>query len=244
MSIDPTRDFKQKKLGRAAQDDRAHPERLRQKVYGRRLGRPLRGSRQDAITDILPAYQIDPETLNTLDCSKVHWLEIGFGSGEHLIWQAEQNKDVHLIGCEPFLNGVSYCVQDIREADLTNISIWPDDARIILNHLPDNSIERLFILHPDPWPKKRHHKRRFIQQDTLSDFARVMKKDAILRMASDHSGVAGWMLEQALEHKAFDWLAETADDWRKRPNAWPQTRYEQKGLEAGRKPYYMQFKRL
>lgn len=240
---DPTR---QKQDG----DHTERPERLRNKVYGRRVARPLRNERQKAVDEWLPLYALTPEDAKTkIKPENKNWLEIGFGNGEHLIWQAEKNSDVHLIGCEPFLNGVSYCVADLHKAGLKNISIWADDARAMINALPDASIERIFVLHPDPWHKKRHHKRRFIQQETLDEFARIMKPGGILRMSSDHPGVAEWMLGQALIHHNFEWFASNKTyastyDWRTRPDDWPQTRYEAKGLKAGREPYYLEFTRI
>lgn len=218
-----------------------HPERIRKRVYGRRLGRPLRQERMDALEKALPKFEITPDTIKDIQHDGPIWLEIGFGNGEHLIWQAKNNPDTLLIGCEPFLNGVSMLLKDAEQEELENIRVWADDAREILEKMPDNSVERLFVLHPDPWPKKRHHKRRFIQTETLNQFSRILKKGAILRMASDHPGVAEWMLEKAVNHPDFDWNAQSCEDWRNRPADWPQTRYEIKGLEAGRKPYCMEF---
>ncbi|MBK67194.1 MAG: tRNA (guanosine(46)-N7)-methyltransferase TrmB [Rickettsiales bacterium] len=228
---DPTRSEEQRK------------ERKR-KVYGRRMGRPLRGDRKKAIEETLPEIEVNLDDLKTLDINNKNWLEIGFGNGEHLVWQSKHNPDVHYIGCEPFLNGVSACAKQIDDEDVTNARIWPDDARMVLENLPNDSLERIFLLHPDPWHKKRHHKRRFLQTEMLTRFAELMKKGAILRMASDDPSMAEWMLEKALNHPSFEWLATSADDWRKAKPDWPQTRYEAKGIEAGRKPYYLEFERL
>lgn len=213
------------------------------KVYGRRIGRTLRGERMEALEKGLPKYELKLEEVESLTANHDQiWLEIGFGNGEHIIWQAEHNPDKLMIGCEPFINGVSYCVRELEEKEIGNVKIWPDDGRAVLEALPDNSLERIFVLHPDPWHKTRHHKRRFIQKETLDHFARLLKPEGLLRMASDHVGMAEWMLEKANEHTAFTWLAETCDDWRKPKADWPQTRYEAKGIEAGRKPYYLEFR--
>ncbi len=228
---DPTRD-----------KQATHRKRFRENVYGRRLARPLRNKRQQALDYGLKNHQIKPDDIKSYDFSKETWLEIGFGYGEHLTWQAEQNPSVSFIGCEPFLNGVSVCMMDLQEKDLTNVKIWPDDARKVLKEIPENSISKLFVLHPDPWPKKRHHKRRFIQAEMLDHFAKIMKDGVILRMASDHKGVAEWMRDKAIEHPLFQQCPENAKDWTKRPENWPQTRYELKGLKAGREPRFMVFK--
>lgn len=231
LTFDPTR------------KEEERPERRRKKVYGRRVGRPLRGDRQNALENKLPLYATTPEEIKKIDASKPYWLEIGFGNGEHLVWQAKHNPEVTIIGCEPFLNGVSYCARDLADNNLKNALLWADDARLLVESLPDNSIERLFVLHPDPWHKKRHHKRRIIQKETLDQFARILKKGSLFRMASDHPGMAEWMLERTLEHPEFTWLAQKAEDWQKAKPDWPQTRYEAKGIKAGRKPYYIEFER-
>jgi len=218
-----------------------HKQRLRDKVYGRRIARPLRVKRQNALDKGLETYQITPKQIKAHDFNQETWLEIGFGYGEHLIWQAENNPSVEIIGCEPFLNGVSVCMLGLIEKDIKNAHIWPDDARKVLNQLPENSISRLFVLHPDPWHKKRHHKRRFIQKEMLDQFSKIMKNGGILRMASDHHGVAEWMRDKALEHPNFEQCPNNAKDWSMRPNDWPQTRYEQKGLDAGREPRFIEF---
>lgn len=221
---------------------KTHKQRFRDKVYGRRLARPLRHKRQSALDKGLKTHQITPDQIASYDFSKETWLEIGFGYGEHMIWQAEQNPHVQIIGCEPFLNGVSVCMLGLQEKSINNARVWPDDGRKILAQLPENSISHLFVLHPDPWPKKRHHKRRFIQTEMLDRFAQIMKDGATLRMASDHEGVAEWMRDIALKHPNFEQYPNNAKDWTKRPDNWPQTRYELKGLDAGRQPRFLMFR--
>lgn len=214
---------------------------IRQKVYGRRIGRPMRTGRLTTLEETLPDYLIEPDHLSPLDGFNSIWFEIGFGNGEHLLWQAQNNPKTLCIGCEPFLNGVTYLLKELEQHPLQNVRVFPDDARLILEALPDQCLDRLFVLHPDPWPKTRHHKRRFIQTEVLNEFSRLLKPGSELRMASDHPGVASWMLEKTFHHPDFEWSAQSCDNWRTRPADWPQTRYEQKGLEAGRKPYYLQF---
>ena len=153
------------------------------------------------------------------------------------------DPDIGMIGCEPFLNGVANLLEHIDQGGQRNIRILANDARPLIDALPDASIGRCFVLFPDPWPKIRHHKRRFIGPENLARLSRVLKDGAELRMASDVMGVAMWMLEHAWRHPDFEWLARTAEDWRTRPDDWPQSRYERKGIEAGRKPVFLRFRR-
>jgi tRNA (guanine-N7-)-methyltransferase len=172
------------------------------------------------------------------------WLEIGFGSGEHLFWQAEHHPDIGFIGCEPFINGVASLLGKIESAGLTTIRIHDGDARDVLAWLPDRSIARIFVLFPDPWPKKRHQKRRLISPETIRQVARVLVPGGELRFASDNGDYAGETLLTILADGAFVWTAECAKDWRERPADWPETRYERKALSAGAKPAYLSFRRL
>jgi len=170
------------------------------------------------------------------------WLEVGFGGGEHLYWQAEHNPDVGLIGAEPYLNGVVKLLSKLAPAPLSNIRTYMGDAREIIDALPDASLGRVFILFPDPWPKTRHHKRRFIQMEMLDALARVMKPGAELRFASDDVGYVEWTLERFMAHPAFAWIATRAADWQTRPADWPTTRYEAKELHG--KPVFLAFSRV
>ncbi|HVM80161.1 MAG TPA: tRNA (guanosine(46)-N7)-methyltransferase TrmB [Stellaceae bacterium] len=172
-----------------------------------------------------------------------YWLEIGFGAGEHLAWQAAQHPEVGFLGAEVFENGVVKLLADIRRRNLTNIRILVDDARLLLAALPDRSLGRAFILFPDPWPKQRHHKRRMVSQATLDALARTLRPGAELRLATDDIGYLRWMLELAPVHPAFEWLVRGPADWRERPEDWPQTRYEQKAIAAGRVPYFLRLRR-
>ncbi|MBS0275203.1 MAG: tRNA (guanosine(46)-N7)-methyltransferase TrmB [Proteobacteria bacterium] len=170
------------------------------------------------------------------------WLEIGFGAGEHLHWQAVNHPRVGLIGAEPFVNGVAKLLSKIEEEPTPNIRIYMDDARDIISALPDASVGRVFVLFPDPWPKVRHHKRRFLQTEMLDQLARVMKPGAELRFASDDAPLLEFTLEILMAHPAFRWTAQCAADWHIRPLDWPQTRYEAKQLHGI--PAFLRFCRV
>jgi tRNA (guanine-N7-)-methyltransferase len=174
---------------------------------------------------------------------KALWLEVGFGSGEHLVAQAAAHPDIGLIGCEPFLNGVANLLEHIDRLAVKNIRIHDADARQVMDALPDASVGRCFVLFADPWPKKRHQERRFIGPANLDSLARILADGAELRLASDDTRLIGWMLEHTWRHPAFIWTAQNAADWRTRPADWPATRYEEKALSAGRQPVFLRFKR-
>ena len=186
--------------------------------------------------------RLDPQALFGSAARDV-WLEIGFGAGEHLAWQAEHHPDVGLLGCEPFITGVARLLGEIAARGLGNVRLLADDARVLLKALPDRSVGRVFILFPDPWPKKRHHRRRIVGSETLRDLARVMRAGSELRIATDHPEYGRWILAHTLAEPAFEWLAGCADDWRRRPSDWPATRYEIKAGAAGRKCLFLRFRR-
>jgi tRNA (guanine-N7-)-methyltransferase len=178
------------------------------------------------------------------------WLEIGFGAGEHLLWQVQHHPDTGLIGAEPYVSGVAKLLSKLsfplsptagRGALMGRLLIHDDDARMILDALPDASLGRVFILFPDPWPKTRHHKRRFIQMESLDALARVMRSGAELRFASDDADYLSWTLERLMAHRAFAWTAARPNDWHTRPADWPQTRYEAKALHGP--PAFLRFVR-
>jgi tRNA (guanine-N7-)-methyltransferase len=224
------------------------PERLIHS-YGRRRGRPLRKGRAASLAELLPRVAIaapqdvrDPPALFAMPVSDV-WLEIGFGGGEHLAWQAYANPSIGFIGCEPYVNGMAALLVRVAEGGLANLRVWPGDAREILPSLPDAGIGRAFVLFPDPWPKARHHKRRLIAPPFLDELARVLRAGAELRLATDDPAYLDWMLERACAHPAFSWTARAPEDWRTRPPDWPATRYEEKAVAGGRKPYFLRFAR-
>jgi len=170
------------------------------------------------------------------------WLEIGFGGGEHLVHQAVRNPQVGIIGCEPYINGVAMLLGRIREAGAGNLRVHPGDARDLFDVLPEGSVERAFLLYPDPWPKKRHHRRRFVTPEHLAPLARVMAPGAIFRVATDIPDYVRQTLEEVPRH-GFAWLAERPRDWREPWEDWHSTRYEQKALREGRVPHYLTFRR-
>jgi tRNA (guanine-N7-)-methyltransferase len=220
--------------------------RRRSELYGRRLGRPLSVSQQNLVETLLPRIglpdgAIDPHSL--FPNARAFALEVGFGGGEHLAAQASAHPDHGYIGCEPFLNGVAKLLTQIEQAKLANVRLYPDDARDVLPRLPTQSLCAVYVLFPDPWPKLRHHKRRFIQTATLDELARVLKSGGDVRVATDHGDYARWTLQHLMADRRFRWTAECAADWRVRPGDWPPTRYEQKALKAGRACVYLRFLR-
>ncbi|OSP56550.1 tRNA (guanosine(46)-N(7))-methyltransferase TrmB [Pseudoruegeria sp. SK021] len=222
--------------------------------YGRLRGKTLRDNQKDYLENDLEAlspgpvdWDVNPDRV-PLDLTARFgdhplWLEIGFGGGEHLAHQAGLNPDVRLIGCEPFVNAVAMLLTKIRRAGLTNIAVHPGDVRDLFDVLPDASIDRAFLLYPDPWPKKRHHRRRFVTREHLDPLARVLKPGAIFRVATDIPDYVRQTLEELMPHPDFDWLAEGPEDWRKPWSDWTPTRYEQKALREGRVPHYLTFQR-
>lgn len=225
-------------------------EVLKEKVrrlFGRRKGRPLRTGQTVLMDELLPrvrvqlpekgvynpfaAFDFVPEAVR---------LEIGFGGGEHLAAQAASNPVVGFFGCEPFVNGVAKLLTQIDQQELKNVRILPDDARLLLDALPDGSLDQCFVLYADPWPKTRHASRRFIGRENLDRLARVIKMGGQLRLATDVAGLAQWMREQTNAHPSFACIY----DGPKAPADWVPTRYEQKGIKAGREPEYLIYRRV
>ena len=222
-----------------------------EKFFGRRAGQSLRRNHTRLVAELLPELRLsdDPAALAEPDrlfgrAVKEVWLEIGFGGGEHLAWQAAHNPDIGLIGAEPFINGVAKLLSHIEEQQLDNVRILDDDVRPRLQQIDDASISRAFLLFPDPWPKSRHHKRRFVNQSNLVQLHRILKPGAEFRVASDIDDYVRWTLREVYSHGGFEWLAETPEDWRCRPPDWPQTRYEAKAEREGRSSAYLRFRRI
>ena len=190
--------------------------------------------------ELLPRLAFDP---GQLPPAGPLWLEIGFGAGEHLAWQAVQNPEVTLVGCEVYRNGIAACLGRVERDSLPNIRIWPADARDLIERMRDASVDRAFLLFPDPWPKKRHAGRRFVAPANLDSLARVLKPGAELRFATDDAVYLQWTLDRLPVHPAFRWRGTGPADWRQRPADWPPTRYEQKAIAEGRKPAYLCFHR-
>ncbi len=228
----------------------------RRNFHGRRQGRPLRQGLKALLRDRLPALSVAWPAGQEIDTARLFepprgeiWLEIGFGGGEHLAWQAARqaalDSDVGIIGAEFFLNGIATLLRALEDqAAAQRVRIYQGDARDLLEALPPASLDRVFILFPDPWPKKRHHKRRIIQAATLDRLAQVMRPGAELRLASDERTYLDWMMVHLAAHRGFEWPAASVADWRCRPADWPPTRYERKALAAGRKMGYLRFVRV
>lgn len=218
------------------------------RLYGRRQGRPLRSIPKRLMADLLPKIAvpkegpIDPAQIFGPTCRQV-WLEIGFGGGEHLVEQAKAHPDCGLIGAEVFLNGLASALRLIEESQVQNLRIHNGDARELLERLPDGSLQRIFLLFPDPWPKLRHAKRRFISDWSLGQFHRLLAPGGELRLASDDPTYKAWMQQHLAGHQGFELLAQGGADWPERPADWPATRYEKKALAAGRKPLFLRFRR-
>lgn len=218
-------------------------------LYGRRKGWKLSPHQSGLVDTMLPALALtlqpgrDPKAYFDTFVDDV-WLEIGFGGGEHLFWQANKNPSVGIIGAEPFIAGMAKLLSKVDAANIANVRLYSDDARDILATLPDGSLGRVFILFPDPWPKTRHHKRRFIQMDMLDELARVLRPGAELRCATDHPGYCDYALERFMAHRAFSWMAKRAGDWKMRPADWPPTRYEAKAIAVQRPCAYLSFIRV
>ena len=221
------------------------------KFYGRRQSRPLNQSRKEALETLLPLLQLDatravsPEQL--FPAAKERWLEIGFGSGEHVSGLMRQHPDHAYIGCEPFINGMAAFLKDIHENPPENgyghIRVFMDDAMMIVRQIDDASLDGMFVLNPDPWHKKRHHKRRIVNAENLDEFARILKPGGKLVMSTDVPYLAEWMLTHAFNHPAFAWTATCAGDWRNAPEGWVHTKYETKGAKGAQKMVYLDFTR-
>jgi tRNA (guanine-N7-)-methyltransferase len=230
-------------------EDELH-QRRRGALYGRRKGKPLSARREGLLEDILPRLQLDlakpaPASLADLFPVPVETvrLEIGFGGGEHLLARAAAEPRTGFIGAEPFINGIAKAVSGIVEASLRNVRLHTDDAALLLDWLPPASLTEVDLLYPDPWPKKRHWKRRFVSPENLARIARVLKPGGLFRFASDVESYVEWTLLRLDETPAFAWTAARADDWRKPWAPWPGTRYERTALREGRVPTYLEFQR-
>lgn len=231
-------------------NNRSRPHR---NFYGRIRGKtlkPLQRTYLDEDLNALSPGPVDWETnpdRNPLDLDqrfggKPVWLEVGFGGGEHLVHQALQNPDVGIIGAEPYINGVAMLLGKIRRANVRNLAVFPGDARDLMDVLPGASIARAFLLYPDPWPKTRHHRRRFVTPEHLEPLARAMQPGAVFRVATDIEDYVRQTLQE-VPKSGFRWTAETPADWRQPWPDWISTRYEQKALREGRRPHYLTFVR-
>lgn len=233
------------------------------KFFGRRKGRTIHCAKSTLLQKFLPQIRILPETnisknMFGAPVQKVY-LEIGFGNGEHLAGQALQNPDTGFIGAEVFQNGVANLlslitgikIKDELPETITlspervdNIRVFDDDMRLLFARIPDNFLDKVFVLFPDPWPKKRHASRRFINPDNLKEIARCLKTGGILRVATDHKVYKHWTLHQMHDCPYFRWTAQCGNDWKHEPADWVQTKYQRKALREGRRPVFLDYEKI
>jgi tRNA (guanine-N7-)-methyltransferase len=224
--------------------------RATEAFYGRRRGKTLRPLQAEALEKGLSRYLIDLSVPSPPDLRKLFAvgvdgirLEIGFGGGEHLFNDAATHPTTGLIGVEPFVNGMAKMMMALAKEPLANVRVFDNDATQLLDWLPEASLDGLALLYPDPWPKKKHWKRRFVNRANLDRFARVLKSGGTFRFASDIDTYVNWTLLRCGAHPAFDWQARSADDWRQPYPDWPGTRYEAKAQRELRQPAYLTFVR-
>ncbi len=221
--------------------------KLELRSFGRRRGRKLSPRQQHLMDTLLPCVAVGPERADVLAALVQQgemWIEVGFGGGEHLVYQARANPQVTLIGCEPFEEGLAKVLTAIEEQGLENIRLYGDDARELLRIMPEGSVRRAFVLFPDPWPKKKHQKRRLVSGPLFDLLARVVVQGGELRIATDIADYARTILMAVQRQSAFEWLAAGGGDWSVRPHDWPETRYEQKARREGRPCCYLRLRRI
>jgi tRNA (guanine-N7-)-methyltransferase len=222
--------------------------------YGRIKGKALNAAQDRYLDEDLPrlsvagiTFEENPERdlldIHQLAGGRPLWLEVGFGGGEHLVHQALNNPDVQFLGVEPYVNGVAMLLGKMRNAGVTNIKLHMGDARNLMDVLPDWSVSKAFLLYPDPWPKMRHHRRRFVTPEHLTPLNKCLKPGAEFRVATDIEDYVRQSLQE-LPKAGFEWLAEGPEDWRAPWGDWISTRYEQKALREDRTPHYMTFRKL
>jgi tRNA (guanine-N7-)-methyltransferase len=210
-------------------------------IYGRRQGRKLSPSRKSLLQDLLPKFQIQVEEGKPypLESASDVWMEIGFGTGDHLMLQASRYPNVLMIGCEPFVNGVGSLLGKMAEADTQNIRIFMEDAKILLRALPDESLGKIFLLFPDPWPKKGHHKRRFVSLETLALLWKKLKVEGTLLIATDHPSYKEWIQENLENFSGFERIWEDAGP----PKLWVTTRFQEKATKEGREAWFVELQK-
>ncbi|MDB2414507.1 tRNA (guanosine(46)-N7)-methyltransferase TrmB [Rickettsiales bacterium] len=208
--------------------------------FGRIQGRKLTAEKQDLIDNLLPEFSIDIEKASNIENIfnnnkfKDYCMEIGFGGGEHLVGIAKTNPDTGFIGCEPFTNGVASCLKQIKSENPDNIKLFHGDARLLIEKLPENSLNRVFILFPDPWPKFKHHKKRIINNELFKSLSRVIAAGGSLEIATDHVEYTQWIEEEISSQIWFLWQDWSKNNPKKPPEDWIETRYQQKALKEGR----------
>lgn len=217
------------------------------RLYGRRQGHKLRAGQSTLVEELLPRVSVPDE--GPLDSralfgdSRPLELEIGFGSGEHLAGQASSRPDHGFIGCEPFLNGVVGALLHVREQQLTNVRLHMGDALTVFDRLPDASLEQVYLLHPDPWPKARHAKRRMMNHGPVDIIAAKLKPGGEFRLGTDDPTYCRWSMMIMNQRRDFEWLAATPEDFLTRPADWPETRYERKARRKGHEVWYFRYRR-
>ncbi|WP_332696049.1 tRNA (guanine(46)-N(7))-methyltransferase TrmB [Bosea sp. (in: a-proteobacteria)] len=221
--------------------DQHDPDRA---FFGRRKGKGLREGQAGQIADALPRLRLPEGELGDLPGLfpvpvEAVRLEIGFGGGEHLLARMRESPQIGFIGCEPFINGMAKFLAVVEREGLRNVRLWDGDAALMLPRLPVGSLDAVDLLYPDPWPKRRQRKRRFVSERTLSLLARALRPGGRFRFASDIDDYVGWTLARLLASADFDWADEAADDWRRPYPGWVRTRYEAKAVKAGRVPSYL-----
>ena len=230
-------------------DDAAH--HAHGSFFGRRKGHKLRPHQADLIENLLPHLSLDitvaaPSAIAELfdPAPRAVRLEIGFGGGEHLVAEARKFPDTVFIGCEPYVNGMAKILAQIEANNIGNIRLLAGDAAELLSWLPAQSLARIDLIHPDPWPKRRHWKRRFVQDATIAAMARVITPGGEFRFVSDIDDYCAWTLWHLLRSADFHWMAERADDWRLPWDGYTMTRYGRKAEREGRVANYLRFERV
>jgi tRNA (guanine-N7-)-methyltransferase len=218
------------------------------RLYGRRSGHKLRKGQSELVEALLPALSVPAEGAITSerlfgDPRPLH-LEIGFGSGEHLAYRADLLPDHGFVGAEPFLNGVVAALAHVRDRRLANVRLHMGDALDVIERLPDASLRFVYLLHPDPWPKARHAKRRMVNHGPLDLIAAKMEPGGEFRLGTDDPTYCRWAMTVMGERRDFEWLAERAADFLTRPGGWPETRYEAKARRQGREVWYFRYRRV
>lgn len=234
------------------------------KFFGRRKGRVIRKTKTTLLEAFLPSLRIneqtafDKQTLFGRPVDQVY-LEIGFGNGEHLAGQAKNNPEIGFVGAEVFQNGVANLLSLITGIKTTdelpenitlepgrsdNIRVFDDDIRLLFERIPNDFLDKVFILFPDPWPKKRHASRRIVNPENLAAIARILKKGGILRIATDHKVYKSWVLHQMHDCPDFEWTAKCGEDWKNEPADWVQTKYQRKAIREGRRPVFLDYRRI
>ena len=231
-------------------NDQQRPGRATEAFFGRRKGKPLRERQAEGLATVLPALKLDlhsapPASLTELFPVSVDEirLEIGFGGGEHLIHRAGEAPATGFIGVEPFVNSMAKLVGRVTDLGLKNIRLYDDDATQVLDWLPENSVDRIDLLYPDPWPKRKHWKRRFVSQVNLARFHRVLRPGGLFLFASHIDTYVNWTLVHCRNHGGFEGQAAQPSDWLTPFEGWPGTRYEAKARREGRSSAYLTFRK-